>query len=502
MLAASRIAAGSTLLLVLALIPMVAEGQASPAVPLDDPLLPLFEHLVDRGVVRDPTPSVRPLRRADAVAALRAASNGPDSTLVDRLIRAWSPADPGTSWELNVRAGIDGFTSPRRDLMRTVDPSGTRVLGDVQAYAILGPVVLATRPTIEQRIAIDPDWTGNRVDASATCCRWHFPEAYISYQQGFLRVHLGQIARNWGPVGVDGIAMSNVAYARDDFAFEVLSRDLHLVSTVGFLRDTSDVEGTTIRRYQVASRLGIRIGDRLRGAVWQTAVLEGPSRDVEGPFRNPMVLLPLVNQFGMGDRNNNVMVGAEVGWRAPNGIDLGAELAIDDIVQRNNDQFPNRWAMTLRAAGPGPGRSSWRAWYTRASSLAFRATDPMESFTERGVGLGRGWADGDRIEVRLAHPMADQWLAAVALSGFRHGESELDQPIDVDAALEKWPTGTIERTLRAALQLSGRTGPLEARGDIGINQVTNPAHQGGESRTGVEARVTFQLRLGTQGRLN
>jgi len=126
----------------------------------------------------------------------------------------------------------------------------------------------------------------------------------------------------------------------------------------------------------------------------------------------------------------------------------------------------------------------------------------MESFTERGVGLGRGWADGDRIELRLAHPIAEQWLAAVALSGFRHGESELDQPIDVDAALEKWPTGTIERTLRAALQLSGRTGPLEARGDIGINQVTNPAHQGGESRTGVEARVTFQLRLGTQGRLN
>lgn len=502
MLAASRIAAGSTLFLILALNPAVVAGQASPSVPLDDPLLPLFEHLVDRGVVRDPTPSVRPFRRSDAVAALQAARNGPDSALIDRLIETWSPIEPGTSWEANVRAGLDAFTSPRRDLMRPVEPSGTRVLGDVQAYAILGPVVLASRPTIEQRIAIDPDWTGNRVDASATCCRWHFPEAYVGYQQGFLRVHLGQVARNWGPVGVDGIAMSNVAYARDDFAFEVLSRDLHLISTVGFLRDTSDIEGNTIRRYQVASRLGIRLGERLRGAVWQTAVLEGPARDVEGPFRNPMVLLPLVNQFGMGDRDNNVMVGAEIGWRTPNGIDLSAELAIDDIVQRDIERFPHRWAATIRAAGPGPDRSSWRAWYTRASSLAFRTGDPMESFTERGVGLGRGWADGDRVEVRLAHPIGDQWLAAVVLSGFRHGEAELDQSIDVDAALEKWPTGTIERNLRAAVQLSGRTGPVEARGDVGINHVTNPEHQGGQGRTGLEARVTLQLRLGTQGRLN
>src|SRR5690606_12287611 len=144
------------------------------------------------------------------------------------------------------------------------------------------------------------DWTGARVDASATCCRWHFPEAYLGYQQEFFRVHLGQVARNWGPVGPTGIAMSNVAYGRDDIGLEVLSRDLHLISTVAFLRDTVREDGTPTRRYHVATRLGLRVGSAWQLGLWQSAVLEGPSRDVDGPFRNPMILLPLVNQFGIG----------------------------------------------------------------------------------------------------------------------------------------------------------------------------------------------------------
>ena len=41
-------------------------AQASPYVPLDDPRLPLLEHLIARGDIDDPSPMVRPFRRADA----------------------------------------------------------------------------------------------------------------------------------------------------------------------------------------------------------------------------------------------------------------------------------------------------------------------------------------------------------------------------------------------------------------------------------------------------
>src|SRR5690606_19404560 len=160
-------------------------------------------------------------------------------------------------------------------------------------------------------------------------------------------------------------------------------------STVAFLRDTVREDGTPTRRYYVATRLGLRVGSAWQLGLWQSAVLEGPSRDVDGPFRNPMILLPLVNQFGIGDVDNNVMIGAHLGWQSEGGIGLQAELALDDLVQRNRENFPDRWAFTLRASAPGPAETSLRLWYTRASTAAFRATDPMESFTERGVGLGR-----------------------------------------------------------------------------------------------------------------
>jgi hypothetical protein len=50
-----------------ALTPLRARAQASPYLPLDDPRLPLLEHLIARGDVADPSPLARLVRRADAM---------------------------------------------------------------------------------------------------------------------------------------------------------------------------------------------------------------------------------------------------------------------------------------------------------------------------------------------------------------------------------------------------------------------------------------------------
>ena len=51
-------------------------GQASPVVTADDPRLPLFEHLVIRGDVADPSPMWRPIRRRQVFEALNQATGG------------------------------------------------------------------------------------------------------------------------------------------------------------------------------------------------------------------------------------------------------------------------------------------------------------------------------------------------------------------------------------------------------------------------------------------
>src|SRR5512141_3176648 len=68
-------------------------AQATPYVPLDDPRLPLFEHLVARGDVADPTPFVRPFLRSEALRVLAAADTAPETPggrLVHRPREEWA----------------------------------------------------------------------------------------------------------------------------------------------------------------------------------------------------------------------------------------------------------------------------------------------------------------------------------------------------------------------------------------------------------------------------
>jgi hypothetical protein len=71
-----------------ALVSAHAAAQASPNVPLDDPRLPLVEHLIARGTIPDPSPMIRPFRRIDVIRALQRADTAKGSTdaaLVKRL---------------------------------------------------------------------------------------------------------------------------------------------------------------------------------------------------------------------------------------------------------------------------------------------------------------------------------------------------------------------------------------------------------------------------------
>ena len=95
------------------LVPARSAAQGSPYVPLDDPRLPLLEHLIARGDVADPSPQVRPFRWADAARVLAAAdtADAPASDLIRSLREAFEvPA--GDRWRLAARGGAQ----PRRVL--------------------------------------------------------------------------------------------------------------------------------------------------------------------------------------------------------------------------------------------------------------------------------------------------------------------------------------------------------------------------------------------------
>src|SRR5436309_4015828 len=63
---------------------MLAAQEASPYVPLQHWAMPYVEHLITTGVVADPTPLTRPLKRSDLARALEAAN----TTRLTRAARA------------------------------------------------------------------------------------------------------------------------------------------------------------------------------------------------------------------------------------------------------------------------------------------------------------------------------------------------------------------------------------------------------------------------------
>src|SRR5512134_3725178 len=251
------------LALALALLAGQAAAQASPYVPLDDPHLPLFEHLVTRGDVADPSPMVRPFRRRDAVAALAAAS-GADSAMVRRLVEAWGDPRESAWGEVTGRAGLQAYTAAGRDDTRPTGPGGTRPYAELAFGAALDKVVARTRLAIEPRLSDDPAWPGRRdlrVVGRAV-------EAYASAQFTYGTAFYGQLDRQWRPGGEPGAALSGFRYPRTDFGLELGTPSVRLRSLWTDLRDETDSAGATVHRYFAAHRLDLRLSPRLTVGLW------------------------------------------------------------------------------------------------------------------------------------------------------------------------------------------------------------------------------------------
>ncbi|HEU4700668.1 MAG TPA: hypothetical protein VFS40_15895 [Gemmatimonadales bacterium] len=496
---------GALVLALLALAPARAAAQASPYVPLDDPSLPLFEFLVARGVVADPTPQVRPFRQADALRVLAGADSAcacaatADGRMIRELIAEWTEPAGDTRWWLAGRAGAQAYTHARREELQPLGEGGANPYVDVTARAVFGPFVAATRPVIEPRLADDPDWPGRR-DVKLLS---RLAEAYVSAQARFGRLLYGQLDHNWGPVGLPGFPVSDYGYERQGFAWELGTRAVRLGAVAADLHDETDSLGRRVHRYFFAHRLDVRLSPRLQLAAWESSVLGGADRGFETRYRNPLAFSYLSNALGLGD-SSNVMLGLDATWRVAGRHTLQAQLALDDFWYQHRDQNRDRWGLTLMATGPVLGRAAYRAYYTQVSALALRTFNRFENFTDAGVGIGRNFTDQDRLSLFVSWPVTPRWLVTPELTLQRQGEGSIDAPYPPAGTPELQGTpalfiGTVERTWRAALGVTGRQGPFALTADAGFHHVVNAGHVLGATDDRIEARLQATLGLGRRG---
>jgi len=479
-----------------------AAAQASPYIPLDDPRLPLLEHLIARGEIEDPSPLVRPFRRADAVRVLAGSDSAgsASSELITRLRRELEEPG-GNRWRVEGRAGLQAYSHARRELLHPAGPDGVRPYVEARGEATFGNILLVTRPVVEPRVTLDPDWPGRKdVDVAG-----RMADAYLSAQFKYGSLFYGQMDRNWGPVGLPGIPLSNYGYERQSLALEIGTRTVRLSALATELQDEIDSLGRTVHRYYFVHRLQAGLSRRLAVALWEGVVLAGADRNFETRYRNPLSLSYLANTIGLGDRGN-VLLGADLRWQAFGRTTFNAQLAVDDFWYRNRQRNRDRWALTVGAEGPLLKTAAWHALYTQVSSLALRAFDPADNFTDAGVGIGRNFSDQDQLTLRVTLPVVSRWLVSPELTLLRQGEGRINDPYPVPDAAGVLSTpslfiGTVERTYRAAVGLSGRTGPLDLTANAGLHHVVNSGHQEGNTVNRFEGRIQATLGFSRGGEL-
>jgi hypothetical protein len=483
------------------LAPRRGQAQASPYLTLDDPRLPLLELLIDRGDIDDPSPMVRPFRRSDAVRVLALADTAGAPPLVSALRAALEPVPGGQSWRLAARAGAQAYSHIRRDVLHPLGPDGARPYADLSGEALFGPFALASRMAAEPRIVDDPEWPG-RKDLTLA---WRFPEAYLSAQFKYGSVFYGQLDRNWGPVGIAGIGVSNYAYPQVEGGFRLGTRTFELEALARTLYDARDSLGNVVHRYFFAHRAGVGLSKRLRVGLWETAVLSGVDRQFDGRYRNPLTALLFANQFGLG-ADGNVMIGIDATWRVHGRTTLETQVGIDDLQYEGTSgatRYPNRWALTLAASGPLGRALGWRAFYTQASSLAFRTANPFENFTDAGVGIGRNFDDMDQLTLTVGVPRGTRWLFTPELTLLRQGEGAIDAPFpatpEAAGALPQLFIGVVERTWRAAVDVRGTQGPLDLHLNAGFHHVVNADHLEGHTVDRFEGRLQATIGISRQG---
>ncbi|MGB7211076.1 MAG: hypothetical protein WBC97_00450 [Gemmatimonadales bacterium] len=485
----------------LLLFPVTLTAQASAYVPLDDPRLPILEHLITRGDVADPSPMIRPFRRADAERVLAAADTaGAESReIIGELRTAWAEDTTEAWWRAEGHVGAEAYTSARRDALQPSGPNGVMPYVSLGLTAKFGNIIAVSRPTADPRLPNDPDWPG-RHDLIFS---GRMTEAYLSGQWKWARLYYGQMDQNWGPQGVYGIPLSSWGYPRPEIGLELGTDKIKLTAQAADLLDERDSTGTPVHRYWFAHRLSVRPSLRLSVALWETYILGGPDQSFAGRVRNPLSLLILSDQYGLS-ANGNLMVGSDVSWRAGHRVTLQGQLAIDDISYQSipGGHVPNRYAFTVAAFGPLGRTLSWRALYTQASTLAFHTISPWENFADAGVGLGREFPDNEQLSAFVTIPVGARWLLTPEVTYLRQGAARITDSWPSDSVLATLPqvlSGTVARTLRAAVQVSGASGPVQLSADLGFNHVTDADNVAGRSHTRFEGRFLFTLGLSRGG---
>lgn len=483
-------------------VPLMAQGAL---LPLDDIAYTYIDALQARGQLRE----LPVIERPYTVGAVRAAVASMRSTARDAGSLRWLHAieaaankyAPGvTASDSGVfAASLAGYgvaqTSGTRDLMQS-DRANTLAPGfTVRALLASGPFTGAMRVLADRRMRVDPEFLGrkDRVLSSRT------EDAYVGVSSKFATLQVGRVGRSWSLPGQLGLMVSDGAYSYDHLFARIGTEKLHLSSVLArlddeFLNFTTD---TLAQRYFSAHRLGLKIGG-LEAGISESIVYGSIAKGFTPSLSNPAAPI-FLSQYSEG-QTINVAFGADVLWRAGNGVRVGGQLYLDDFqIDRCElcGEPPGIGATLITDGLPLGGGTRGFASYTRVTALTYRAPDRFERYTSRTVGLGQRNSDFDEVRVGVDVGPVLPAPVRVYAAYRRQGAGDYREPYPAIDRRSSWPTifeGVVVKTFRVGASGAARLGSsTEVSLDAGLNHSANDRRVPGATKTRFEGRVRLAL---------
>ena len=502
---------------------------------LDDPAYRWIARLHRRGRLLALNPTALPYTEGELARALATVADSALSPLearwVGRLRARLQPALRATEdagvFALEAAGGGVATNNERLDPVRftdaadpTIEAGGLNLYPRASARASLGvgPVVAQLGLGFDLFYRDDPDGIPLVKELAI-----RNEETSLGFASPSFDVRLGNLGRQWGVPGGDGVFVSDNPRSYDGISFRMGGGALALRSSLSELDSalpdgtftgragaTPNQNETSIRRYLVAHRIDWRPRPWVTVTFVETMLYSGLGSSISLPAALPSALYVFLNDGPPKNNENNNIIGGILTVQRGR-VFVSGQFAMDDLdlIDRNE---PGSLALTgdLTVAGE---RADLGVALTAVSGRAYDTGLPEQSFLFGNRGIATQFSDYVH-----ARAFADVYLDALApgltvrpeVQLLVQGERDIRQPYpdDVNAGEDKLPfifAGTPERTLRAGATVRLQPSPWWwVQADLGINRTLDDGFQAGADVTRVVGFVSggARLRLGTPVRLS
>jgi hypothetical protein len=372
------------------------------------------------------------------------------------------------------------------------------ILGRLAYYAPIGVCFwssIRTSVNGEQFHKVDTHTWGDRARASVDYAGFAF------HRSGF-SIALARDEVSWGTdrrVGLlfSGAApvldMLSVAYRRGPLAFTAFHSRLR--------RWPGEETEDDIRRYVAAHRLEFLPNPKISFAVSEAVVYGGRDRSFEPGYLNPLIIF-YASQWNSG-QNDNILFSGDFSVLIPRVVEIKGEVMVDDF-QYDFGTEPHEFAAGARVAAVNPlrpGTSLLGASYYHVRNQTYGHFVAWNRFVNEGRVMGYpDGPDGDRVDAWLSLAVPETMLWRLDFGMKRRGEGRATDDQDPTGPRVKFPSGTVEATRWAGLELAWRAAsPLVISGRGAFSHTSNLENREGADESGwdVSVNIRYDLKLTT-----